>query len=112
MVCPKCGTDDPGVYLGLEKLECVNETCSAYAKPEPLKFWKPGPFDKSKFRFLHGDTDYKQYPSFGYRGAQHYLRPVSPSIPKEVLDQLNKFIKDHPTDFKPITISDDEEENK
>lgn len=34
MVCPRCGTDDPGVYLGLNKLECVNSECAAYVKPE------------------------------------------------------------------------------
>lgn len=108
MICPKCGTDDPGVYLGLEKLECVNEKCSAYCKPEPPKFWKPDAF--GRIRFLHGDTDYKLH-DFGYRGAQHYMRPVSPSIPKEMLDKLKQHIKDMDLaniDYKPFKILEDD----
>lgn len=34
MRCPRCNTDDPGVYVGLTTVECTNPQCAVYSPPE------------------------------------------------------------------------------
>lgn len=33
MQCPLCQTKDPGVYVGLHKVECINSQCDHFVQP-------------------------------------------------------------------------------
>jgi len=39
MKCPSCGTEDPNIYVGFVKVECVNPSCPKYVPPK-AKPWK------------------------------------------------------------------------